>query len=535
VVQPERSSSLDWYGPLLVPRTPRGSDFILALSPPDPLRPAPPAYRWLAGALRAAILEGRVKPGTRLPSTRFLAGRFGLSRGTVVTAFDELTAEGYLEGTIGSGTFVNRVLPEDLLLLSRPPGGRQPPQRTAPSPGPKRSSAEISKFGRRARRLETSVERPPRAFRANEPALDLFPAARWSQIAARVLRRGETIRRSDVDPLGDRPLREGLADYLGASRGVRATADRVAIVSGIQEALALIARVLLDPDDAVCLEDPGYVGADRVFEALGARVVSVSVDAEGMTVPPPDLRRVRLAYLTPAHQFPTCVSMSLPRRLAILDWARRSGAWLFEDDYDAEYRYSGRPLPALQGIDSEGAVIFAGSLSKVMFPTLRLGYVVLPDALVEPFAAAKSITSRHTPLLEQTVLAEFLSSGDFARHLRRMREIYAERSSALADAARRHLDGRLALAPVEAGLQTAGWLTQPQHAAAIERAAIERGLEVLKLSNYRRRATSPGEPEPDGLQLGFAAVDARELERGAGELAAVIDEVARPHRRRPRR
>lgn len=473
-----------------------------------------PSYRWLASALRSAILEGRLRPGARLPGTRGLAIRFGLSRGTVTTAFEELAAQGYLTGEIGSGTYVNRVLPDDLLQVKRVVPRTSPVGRTIAPP------SALSDYGRRLVRLGSSEPRRPRAFRTNEPALDLFPTRAWSQIAGRALRRGETILATDGAPLGYLPLREAIADYLGAARGVRCRPGQVAIVSGVQEALDLTTRLLVDPGDRVVLEEPGYDGAERVFSAARARIVSVAIDGEGMKVPSARLRDVRLAYVTPAHQFPTGIAMSLPRRLALLEWARRAKCRIVEDDYDSEFRYSGRPIPALQGLDDGGTVIFVGSFSKVLFPSLRLGYVVVPDDLVTAFEAAKSVRNRYSSLLEQRVLAEFIGAGHFGRHLRRMREVYADRSAALVEAVQRDLAGRLELAPVEAGLQTTAWLPPGSSDLAVAELAASHGLEVTSVSRYCRTL-----PDRQGVQLGFAAIGIPEIRRGVRQLERVLDEL----------
>jgi GntR family transcriptional regulator/MocR family aminotransferase len=270
------------------------------------------------------------------------------------------------------------------------------------------------------------------------------------------------------------------------------------------------------------MENPGYRGASMVFEALGAKICPVGLDAEGMKLLPLQRGAVRLVYVTPARQFPTGISMSLARRLALLEWARSSDALVFEDDYDSEFRYSGHPLPALQGLDRNGVVLFAGSFSKVLFPSLRLGYLVVPADLVDRFAAAKSLTTRHAPVLDQAVLCDFISEGHFGRHIRRMREIYAERLAVLQECVRERLSGLLELSAVEAGLQTTAWLTRGLDGEAVESAAARRGLEVSAL----RRSTR-GRLVRDGLQLGFAAVDAREIRRGVGELAIALEESRR--------
>jgi len=330
--------------------------------------------------------------------------------------------------------------------------------------------------------------------------------------------------------MGYRPLQEAVCAYLSTSRGVRCRPEQVAIVSGTQEALDLVARLFLDPGDRVCLEDPGYPGAALVFEAVGARISTAPVDGEGMKPSAASLRGARLVYVTPAHQFPLGTTMSLRRRLELLDWSRRAGALIFEDDYDGEYRYSSRPLPALQGLDRGAQVLFSGSFSKVLFPSLRLGYLVVPADLVDRFAAARSITARHPPLLEQAVLCDFMAAGHFARHLRRMRQVYAERLAVLLDAARERLAGLLEVSPVEAGLQTAGWLRAGLDGEAAARAAAARGVEVTPLGRYGRR------PLPrEGLQLGFAAVDAHEIRRGVRELATALETLSSSARDRGRR
>lgn len=484
----------------------RASTILLALPPRDP---ATPAYRWLGEALRAAVLDGRLRPGARLPATRDLAASYGLARGTIITAFAQLRAEGYIAGRVGSGTYVSRVLPDYLLQAPRAETVRQTP--------PAGRRRHRSAFARRVRPFPDLSLAPARAFRTDQPALDRFPAKLWAQLAARRLRRVTTSQLQGSGPLGYPPLQQAVADYLRTSRGVRCTAGQVVIVSGVQQALDLAARLLLDPGDRVCIENPGYPGAALVFEAYGARIAAVPVDDEGMRVPDGRLQRVRLAYTTPGHQFPLGVTMSLRRRLALLEWARRGGALLFEDDYDSEYRYAGRPMPALQGLDRHGLVLFAGSFSKVLFPSLRLGYLVLPEDLVDPVRAALSISTRHAPLLDQAVLCDFITQGHFGRHLRRMREEYAQRRAALLEGVRERLAGSLEIIGVEAGLQAAGWLAGGRRAVAAARAAARRHIEVTPLDRYYRGAV-----RRQGLQLGFAAVDTQEIQRGVRELAAVL-------------
>jgi len=492
------------YVPLVVKLA---TAFELALPPRSP---RVPACRWLYASLRAEVLDGRMRPGTRLPSTRDLARQYGLARGTIVNAFEHLKSEGYLEGSVGAGTYVSKVLPEKFLHVA---------SRSAIDQAmPRKRQTSVSEYGRRTRLFAGYENRPIRAFRANLPALDLFPITLWTRITLRCLRRISTRQLMGCDPLGHTPLRQAVADYLSRSRGVRCAPEQVAIVSGVQEALDLAARLLVDPGDRVCLETPGYPGAFLAFQAFGARILAIGVDDEGIEIDQLPSRGVRLIYVTPGHQFPFGTTMSLARRLALLEWARKSGAMIFEDDYDSEYRYSGRPIPALQGLDESGSVLYAGSFSKVLFPALRLGYLVLPLGLIEYVEAIQSLTIRHAPLLEQLVLAEFIAEGHFGRHLRRMREVYAERLSVLLEEARQKLAGWLDISNVEAGLQTAGWLRGGISAESAAAAAAKRHVDVTAIGRY-----SQGTVMPEGLQLGFAAVEVKEIRRGVRELAMALE------------
>ncbi|HYL99414.1 MAG TPA: PLP-dependent aminotransferase family protein [Blastocatellia bacterium] len=489
----------------------RATSFSLILPERDA---ATPAYRWLYDALRAAILDGRMRPGSRLPATRDLAAEYGLSRGTIISAFEQLKSEGYVEGSVGSGTYVSKVLPDELFRVKGKAGPKQPERQ--------RKGRVLSDYARQAKLFPNYGVRPVRAFRANLPALDLFPIALWTQLATRRLRQVTRNLLMGCESMGYDPLRAAIADYLNTSRGVKCAPDQVVVVSGVQEALDLAARLFLNPGDRVCVEEPGYTGAAMVFEAYGAKIRPAPLDQEGLEVTERTLRGSRLVYVTPGHQFPLGMTMSLSRRLALLDWARTSGAMIFEDDYDSEYRYSGRPVPALQGLDPEGPVLFAGSFSKVLFPSLRLGYLVVPRDMIDIFAAAKSIMNRHGPLLEQTVLCDFIVEGHFGRHLRRMREIYAERLSFLLTSARQRLAGLLEISEIEAGLQTTGWLGDGIQGVAAEEAAAARGVEVVALSRYSR-----GPLNREGLMLGFAAMDTAEIQRGVEQLGVALEQQSR--------
>jgi GntR family transcriptional regulator/MocR family aminotransferase len=379
-----------------------------------------------------------------------------------------------------------------------------------------------SGYGQRATLFPGYENRPIRAFRANLPALDLFPIELWTKITVRCLRQISTRNLMGCGPLGYVPLRKAVADYLISARGVRCEPEQVAIVSGVQEALDLAGRLLLDPGDRVCVENPTYPGAVLAFQAFGARIHAAGIDHEGIAIHELPPRGVRLIYVTPGHQFPFGTTMSLARRLQLLEWARKSGSLIFEDDYDSEYRYSGKPIPALQGLDEHGSVLYAGSFSKVLFPALRLGYVVIPSDLVHRFEAIQSLTVRHAPLLEQLVLTDFITDGHFGRHLRRMREVYAERLSVLLEEGRLQLHGLLDISNIEAGLQTAGWLCDGLDAESASVAAAKCNVDTTPFGRYNY-----GKSVREGLQLGFAALDVREIRRGVHDLAISLEEIRR--------
>jgi len=482
----------------------------LALTPP---KPGDVLFHWLSAEIRTAILDGRLKRGTSLPSTRLLAERFGLSRGTVVTAFEQLHSEGYLEGGVGAGTRVNTLLPEDLLKA-----------KPAPSTPTRRRKPVLSEY---AKRLRSAPEVPltlPCAFRAFTPAFDAFPLELWTQIASRRLRRATRALLTDVSPRGYRPLREAVAEYLGATRGVKCTTEQVIIVAGIQQALDLTARLVIDPGDPVWLEDPCAPIIPEMFKALGATIIPVPVDDCGLDIQEGRRRcpRARLAYVTPAHQFPLGSIMTVDRRLALLNWARRERALIFEDDYGSEYRYSGAPVPALQGLDQTGSVIHSGSFSKVLFPSLRLGYVVVPLGLVDKFAAARMIMDRHSSVIDQAILCDFIVEGHFGRHIRRMREVYAHRLAVLREAVRTKLSDTLRIPDIEAGIHTVGWLNGGTSAAEVALRAAEEKVEVVSLNAFALKARLA-----EGLLLGFGAVDGSEIRRGVDVLACVIASAGR--------
>jgi GntR family transcriptional regulator / MocR family aminotransferase len=456
--------------------------------------------RWLYEELRGAILDRRLPHGTRLPATRDFAVQYGISRGTVVTVFEQLQAEGYLTGRAGAGTRVNA-------RLFRGVHKKQAAQ-------PRLSKLPVSVRG-------VPTSRPARPFRTHEPALTEFPTDIWARVAGRRLRRASSSLLAPGDPRGYPPLREAIATYLLSSRGVNCSADSVVIVSGVQQGLDLVARLLIKPGDAAWMEDPGYFGAVSAFSQAGARIIPVPVDEYGLAVSRGEevCKYAKVAYLTPAHQFPLGVSMSLERRLALLKWARETGAFLIEDDYDSEYRFEGRPIPALQGLDKQGSVIFLGSFNKVLFPSLRLGYLVAPPVLLDSLLALRLGADFYPPSLDQAILCDFMTEGHLGRHLRRMRDMYANRLATLQHEAKRYLGGLLQISPIQAGLNTAGFLQNGMLSRQAEEAAANHGVEVLGLDRFALK-----QKHVEGLLLGFAAFNEDEIRRGMISLTAALEQ-----------
>jgi GntR family transcriptional regulator/MocR family aminotransferase len=461
-------------------------------------------------SIRRCIVEGSIGADRRLPSTRALAAELGVSRTTVLLAVENLQAEGYLVSRRGAGTFVAVDLPDraprDLPAAAAAPAGRHPllSQRG-------RALAEACAPDRRR-------AGPPRSFRLGTPALDLFPIRLWSQIARRCVR-SATVSRLDYSPLaGAAPLREAIAEQV-RSRGTRCDAAQVIVTAGAQRALDLAFHLLLDPGDAVWMEDPGYPGARSALRAAGAEVLDAPVDEAGMDVERlQDRARVRLAYITPSHQFPLGVAMSLERRRRLLAWARASRAWVVEDDYDCDFRYRSQPLPCLHALDPDGRVIYVGTFSKTLFPALRLGFLIVPRDLVDGFARARLASDVHPPLLEQAIVAEFMARGHYQRHLRRMRAVYAERLDALRQSIERS-GAPLRLRPVHTGLHAVADL-EGVAAEDVFREASARHIEVMALSHYHRAA---GVKPQNALLLGFGAVPPGVIRADVPQLAAAID------------
>lgn len=448
--------------------------------------------------IKALIQESALHPGDTVPSSRALADALRVSRNTAIGAYDRLLGEGYLDARPRSGLFVN-----DTLGGFRPPAAAlAPTTSTMPPPSALRSPA----LGR------------PLPFRPCQPDTRLFPLALWNRLRGRCLRASGT---SLLDyqsqlPLGLPALRQALASYLRDRRGVTCDWHQVAITTGSQQALFMLAHLLLEPGDAVLMEDPGYLGARLAWQRAGAAIQPQPVDDFGLIPPAPEEPVPHVLYSTPSRQFPTGACLPLARRLALIGVAARANAWLIEDDYDSEFRYAGPPLPSLQSLDGAGHVIYVGSMSKILFPSLRIGYAVLPDILVEPFTALRTVQDDHGPLIDQAALAEFIASGALHTHVRRCRREYGERlGTFLAVAAAEGLP--LTFPHTDGGMNVAGLLPGDYDDAACARALASHGLEVPPLSRYALNVTPPG------LLFGFSAFDSASIRDALSQVARILE------------
>lgn len=470
-------------------------------------------------SLRQAILNGRLAAGARLPSTRTLAADLGVSRKAIAIAFMRLGDEGYVEGRVGAGTFVAATIPD-----AAPQ--RSARRRGAPAEPPR---LQLSSYARRVlaqRPWPPPGARPAEAlpfdFHYGSTAFTDFPHATWSRLVARRARSISVASMRYGRAMGFAPLRQAIAGYLSRVRGVVATADQVVVVNGSQQALDLIVRLLVDPGDRVVFEEPGYHGARHIVAAAGARLIPTAVDQHGLDVSRlPHGRGTRFAYVTPSHQFPLGGVLPLARRLRLLRWAEEQGAYVVEDDYDTEFRYEGHPIEAVQGLDRAGRVVYIGTFSKVLFPGLRLAYLVLPPQLITPIASLKFVTDLHTSTFGQAVLADFIADGHFERHVRRTRARNAARRRALLEAAHRELGDRVEVLGANAGLHVVMWL---------------KDVDASRMDELKRRAATAGvgiysvapcyvrKPRRAGLLLGYASLTEREIDDGIVALARVLRE-----------
>jgi GntR family transcriptional regulator / MocR family aminotransferase len=456
-------------------------------------------HRQIYDAYRGAIIEGRLRPRQRIPSSRSLASELGVSRFPVLNAYAQLLAEGYLESRVGAGTVISSSLPEQLISCA-PAGVRFTTSPSGPRPVVRRSFPP---------RGDSS---PPwlqgwGAFGVGQVAVDQFPVHIWSSLVARRCRSMDAKSFHYGDQMGSKALREILASYLRTARSLRCEAEQVMITSGSQQALEISARVLLDSRNSVWIEEPCYGLAREVFALTGCHLVPVPVDQDGLDVAAGIklCHKARTAFVTPSHQFPLGVTMSAARRFQLLDWAQRTGSWIIEDDYDAEYRYKSLPIASLQGLDANARVIYIGTFSKVLFPSLRLGYVVIPCDLVDHFLAIRRAMDLGPPTFHQEVLADFIAEGHFACHIRRMRVLYGERRRVLVDSINQELGSRVNVLGDEAGMHLAVTLPDQSRDTEIAERAARQNLRMWPLSlSYLDRARP-------GLILGFGSASVDEI------------------------
>ncbi len=476
-----------------------------------------PKYWQVYWQIRQQILQGHLPPGSKLPASRRLAQQAGVARVTVLEALEQLQAEGFIMSRPGAGTFVAEELPGTAVSL--------PPSAFTPTfsawgrrvlAAPVRPSASLLRHGEREGG-ETAVSGEI-DFGLGRTYSHSFPYDIWRRLLARYLSTDDIILARYGSVAGFMPLREAIARHLAHMRGVQCTPEQVVIVSGAQQTLDILTRLLLNPGDGVLVETPGYQDAFRLFRVNGARLTAMPVDEAGLPVEAiPAGVNARLLFVTPSNQFPRGGAMPLARRLALLQWAQSHDALIIEDDYDGELRYDGRPLAALQGLDQEGRVVYLGTFSKVLFPALRLAYVVLPPSLVEPFVRAKRLIDRGAPTLTQAAVADFIAEGHFDRHLRHLRQEYGARRETLVNALSTYLPGQVRYTQDAAGLHVMAYLDEVCDEAAFVQAAAAQGVRVYPGAPYHLQR-----PFPASILLGFSGLEEAAIVEGVRRLAAVL-------------
>ena len=468
-----------------------------------------PVFRQVYLQIRLAILSRRLGPGTKLPSTRALAAELGVARTSVIAAYEQLLAEGYVSGKIGSGTYISSELPDAIETPARRPK--------------KPAAAEKPTISPRAR--EFAALAPSTAPVANLPfdggraLVDIRTTQIWSKLNKRVLVSIDPVHLGYSDPRGLVEFRTAICDYVRSTRAVQCEPDQIIVTSGTQQALDIAIRVLLNRDDEAWVEDPCYGLTYQALSVSGATIHPIPVDASGMNVGAGirSAPRARVAFVTPSHQHPLGVVLSMPRRLELLSWARDNKAWIVEDDYDSEFRYAGRPLASLQGLDDSDRVIYVGTYSKALFPGLRLGYAVVPRALAGAFAGARYLMDRHPPSLSQIVLSEFMRQGHYASHIRRTRLVYRNARDTLVDQLHKQIGKDVTVESPDQGRHLIAYLRRGVSDTAIERAARDNSLIVRAISRLYRKA-----PPRSGLMLGFAGFSPGAIARAVSILARIV-------------
>ena len=471
-----------------------------------------PLYKQLYNTFRQSILDGKFSPGQKLPGTRTLAAELNVSRNTVALAFDQLLIEGYIKGKTGSGTFVNEI-PDNFLNLNEKGNGKKSNFNFPTKLNNQLSAPEIY------HRNTSSEAIVP--FQNGVPSLNDFPIKTWLKLNNQIVQTFSNIHLGYGDAAGYKPLREEIASYLRTYRAVNCTAEQIIIVNGSQQGLDLIGRVLLESGTNVWLEDPGYFGARASMLFADSKIFPCPLDDDGLDInysskkyPAP-----KLIYTTPSHQFPLGITTSAARRIELLQYASKNNCWIIEDDYDSEFRYYGDPLPSLQGMDKNNCVLYLGTFSKVLFPALRLGYLVLPDPqMVNIFASAKSMMDRQCPVFEQMIVTEFLKQGYFTRHIRKMRMLYKSRQEFLINEIEKELNGILKINPSPAGMQIIGWLPKNLKDKKVAEAAKKNNLIVNALSDYSMKFF-----KHPGLILGYTAFNEKEIKNGIKKLKTTLE------------
>lgn len=473
-----------------------------------------PMYRRLYDWFRSAILTGELRPGQKIPSTRYLATELKVSRITILGAFQQLSAEGYIESSSGSGTYVAKSIPDQVPRLGF--GNSQRSMEQARCSGSRKTSqlsAKLSTFPM----LPFGIE----AFRVGLPALDRFPINIWSRLVARRWRQPRREMLIYGGPMGFGPCREAIAEYVTIVRGVRCDPSQIMIVNGSQQGLEISARTLLDPGDPVWVEEPAYPGALQALRTVNSKVIPVPVDDDGLDVSEGIKRcpQARAAIITPSHQFPMGMTMSDSRRMMLLNWAAGNNAWIIEEDYDSEYDYRKRPIAAVQSLDTAARVIYVGTFSKILFPSLRMGYLVLPSDLVPAFCRVRQASDLSHSTFEQAVLADFIREGHLARHIRRMRMLYMERNETLIAEIRKQLGTSVEIVSAQGGMHLVVLLSSRVADTIVWQKAANAGIASWPLSIcYQNK------PPRGGLVLGYGGVDRKQIPEGLKKLAAIIRE-----------
>ncbi len=480
-----------------------------------------PLFQQLERQLRHAVWQGMLKAGERLPSTRALAKELGIARNTVVKAYEQLELEGFITTFQGSGTKVAEQFP---------------PAYLSQKPLDKNQHAEDSKASKPYHfeptlRIKQAIEMgfgnrivnntPARPFRAHRTAIQAFPFDVWAQILQRKLKFEATMLMSEAHPLGYLPLREAIADYLGATRGLQVDSQQVVITSGTQQSIELLARILLNPDDTVAFEEPGYTPALASCQFYGANTLSIPIDEQGLQVS--ELHKLKsklkFVYVTPASHFPLGTTMSQARRQELLQWADQQNSLIIEDDYNGEYRYRGRPLPTLFSMTDKDRCIYLGSFSKLLFPSLRLGYMIVPKSMLEALTASRWLLDRHSPPLQQAVLTEFINKGHFVRHIRKMRTLYASRQQTAVSSAKKHLNNIMDVPSQDGGLHLIGWLSKGVNEKDLLLAAEQVGVELMPSSAFSLKGL-----KQSSVIIGYAPYSKEQIEQAFKALAEAYRE-----------